>query len=373
VRPEGAPVGVEVAELACQRALDAAYRGDARPFARLYDPLVVRERALAGLELEDGALRFADEVLRSLDPWTELTRVIEAGGDVRCLRAWVDGGATVVLVRLTLGIDFDYHRYFFGRDAAGRPRIVDVVRLSEGEGMAAALRGLVEALPEGAAHPPVLDAIAQLGGFIEQGDVEGGLRALALLPSDLRENADVMRAWVDLASLQGPEEWNRAIDQFEARFPSRTDALFARLGYGIEYADDAAREVAVARLLRETSDSAFVEYLLGHLDLTRGQWDAARAHLEAALVREPGYEDPLWDLLQVHAAAEDFSSYGAVLERLELRFGYAFADLASDPHHAAFTASGEFAGWEARRKERAARKDRPAPQEPGGRGGAPRH
>lgn len=351
-RAAARPSQDEPVERICRQLVAEAYQGSSSAFTAVYDAARVRDFALRDLDPTSAQLAFADGVLERMDPWSEVLRIVDAGGDVQFLRATPEEGSTVALLRLTLGPEFDYHRYRFVRGAGGAPAIVDVFRLSEGDSLTSMLADLVRACPADGGRPPLLDALATLADHVEAEDAPGGLRALAALPPELRTHPDVMRAWVELARLQGPEEWAAAIDEFERTFPQRTDALYMRLALGLEEEDEAAQRDAIARLLKETHDPAFAEYLRGHLALEVEEWDAARDHLQRALGFQPSYEDPLWDLLVVHQEAGDFASYARVLERLEFRFGYTFEDLRSDPTYEAFVLSDAFDGWNARREAR---------------------
>lgn len=351
------PSPVERVEGACRRFVAGAYRGDRAPFARLYDTARLREVALTGIDLGPGRARFADAVLDSLDPWPETVAVLEAGGDLRFLRAWEEDGTLLALFRLTLLTDFDYHRYTFAPAPApgGELTVVDVHRFSEGEGLVASVRSLVLASGPDGEPPPLLATLGAVSARVEAGDLAAARRAFGDLPAELADEPDVLHAWVDLAALESGDAWADAIARYEELHPDRTDALHARLTLGLAHDSRETTEAAIQRLFDRVGDAAFVEYLRGSLDRRAGEWEAARAHYRRALGFEPAYEDPLWDLLTVDEELGDFVDFGRVLDRLELRFGYDFGEAVLEERYAAFVASAAYPAWSKRRAVRVER------------------
>lgn len=349
---------------ACRRFVAGAYRGDRAPFARLYDRARIRDVAVAGLEMTPGRAAFAEEVLTSLDPWDELVAVLEAGGDLRFLRAWEADGTLLALCRVTLLTEFDYHRYTFAPTPAGELTVVDLHRFSEGEGLVASVRSLVAASGPAGEPPPLLEALGEVVAGMEADDLPAARRAFARLPANLATEPDLLHTWVELAAREDGDAWADAIERFEELHPDRTDALHARLTLGLTHDSRAVTEAAIQRLFDRTQDAAFVEYLRGSLDRRVAAWESARSHYRRALGFEPAYEDPLWDLLQVNEALGDFEDYGRVLDRLELRFGYDFAEALLEDRYAAFVASAAYPRWLQRRTERLdrvrRRQERPA-------------
>lgn len=333
-----APSPVAAVEDVARHLVAAAYQDTPHVFRRITD-----FEELGARTVDEGAAARGrlESLLARLDPWRGVSDAIAGGGDFTFLRAWEEGGAVLGLFRQTVLLEFDYHVYRFEPDPDGALRIVDAHLFSRGEFLSDTLR---RALARTAAS---LTAVEDLEDHVRAGDVERGLAALAELPPLLRRDPDVLRLRAALTGGTSAEAWTEAIAAVEEELPRATTAIHLRLVHGVAHDGPEVLEEALARLEAHTRDEAFAEYFRGNLDRRVERFEPARAHYARALMVEPGYEDPLWDLLRVYDATGNYRAFGAVLDRLEMRFGYVFADVEDD--FPSFAGSDAYAPWAARR------------------------
>ncbi|MEE8469496.1 MAG: hypothetical protein V3T22_13640 [Planctomycetota bacterium] len=337
--PRSAPDrdGLEAQAMQTARSLlAAAYQARPEVFERLFDRERLRARAALGLSSD--RVHPAATYLADLHPWAAVVRALEAGGDLTLLGVrQVDGGWRARF-RVTLMVEFDYHDYQLEPDAAGVLRVVDAHIYSRGELLSETLRRGLSLGERGRT------ALRKLDRHIREQNPSAGIALHDALPLLLRRGRDFQLRRAALAGQQSKSEWQSALALAEDSVGG--DAVdYLHLAHGRHHEPVEVALAALERLEESTGDTAFAEYYRGILALEEGLADAARGHLERALRRESGYEDPLWALLLVHDTTGDFLAFSIVLDRLLARFGYDLEDLAEDPLLAGFQASPVYAEW----------------------------
>jgi len=320
--------------------LAAAYQGRGQVFEELFDRERLRNRAAEGLSTD--RIHPAATYLQDLNPWTAVVTAMEAGGDLTLLGVTPVDGGWRARFRITLLVEFDYHDYRLEPDASGKLRVVDARVYSRGEFLSETLRRGLSLGEKGRT------ALRALDRHILQATTSEGVALYDSLPLLLRHGRDFQLRRAALAGRQSATEWRAALAIAEdAVGGDAVDYLHLTHGLGHEPLEVALS--ALDRLEESTGDTAFAEYYRGILALEEGRADVARGHLERALLRESGYEDPLWALLVVHDATGEFMAFSIVLDRLLARFGYDLEDLAQDPLLENFQASPVYPEWLAHR------------------------
>ena len=355
VATEGGPSVREVEAIA-RRMVVAAYSGDEARFLNHFD----RSAVLAEAQEKLGAAQVVSNlelIQEQLQPWHQVQETIEAGGDFRFLRAWIQGDSILAQFRLTLFLGFDYHTYRFKgarlipvpTQAGVRQRsetcIVDTYLLSRNE-------YLSETLARRATmDEKVRESLKRLQVHAARGESEAGLDYYSSLGERVGANKDFMCARSALVGMSTGDDGRRAALAMHADETQRLrpERIHMQLAHSHELLDDSMIERALQRLEQLTADRAFCEYFRGNLDLRSERWTEAQKHFARALMIDPGYEDPLWDLIQIYRETQNYTALVAVLERLVVRYGYRVEDLVQGPEFRLFLASEVYAEWMKRR------------------------
>lgn len=336
LRAVGEPDG-EIDDTACAalgtRIENLFNAHDVAGVLEVFDATALAERALRGLELDEGRMRWlARDYGNAMR--TQVGFILSRFSEARVLRCERPAGEPRVLIRLlTPEGDFQYLAFVPGKDWNGRLRWVDAYLCGDGELLSASIRRRVEPV----LNPGEQSAWSRLlgrerewektGPVVERAEacLRSGAAAEAWmiigeLPPTARENRDVILLRMAIARRLGLSSRLAVLAEWERCFPGDPAADLAGVGIDLERADHESVLRRLARLDAVVGGDPYLGCVRANVLNTAGRADEARVAAREALRQDPKLAAAYDALLRIELTAQDFRAVAALCDEMEQTF-----------------------------------------------------
>lgn len=334
--------------------------GDAGLYTALWDADafidLVTTRVSAGEEFKRG---FVDGVKQTM--MTQLsTTLIQASGQTGGmrylgLRKTEDGTRPVIRVIGTNGLN--YHELIIKPDAAGKPKVVDVMIYASGETLTQTVRrmyiqGALQQGKGGPALPPGFETLQTMQKQMRDQDFAGALATYDAAPAEGKKQKIVQMMRV-MAASKGTDMdlYQAALDEYVKTFKGDStadlislDSLFLKQ----KYAECLA---ALDRLDKQVGGDPYLNVYRANVATAQGDVAKAKTLAAAALVKEPTLFEAADVLLTAALTEKDYPAVKKYLLHIEANAPkFRFGDLKGAEGFEGFVASPQYAQWVKERK-----------------------
>lgn len=288
----------------------------------------------------------------------QVAEVVRQGGGYKLLRIQETSPVRAVVRLLPPGGGVNYHTFYFGKNAQGEVRILDIGVAVSGERLSETLRrGFLSLLAQSSQdfspylseterfymkHLDDLRAMAEALGQEELGRVDG---LYDELPAALQQDHGVLMLRLQAARSRGESEFAKALETTrQAGGDPLAAELFAIDAWMQLERPDAALD-SIDRIDAAVGGDPYLQVMRADVHYRAGELEAAERAAKAAIDADPDLQDAYWQLTTISLDLHNFAMTANMLTRIGQRFDIEFQDLRDLPEYNEFVRSPEYRAW----------------------------
>jgi hypothetical protein len=261
-----------------------------------------------------------------------------------------EGDAYHALVRAPSANGLDYQ--VWALQAREAVTITDILLYTSGEWFSDAFRRITLAILGNDNAPQLAQQAAlyeRLTKAIQEKLYPLALEVLRRLPPETRVQRGPLTTRLRCAMEVGPEEVEAAVADFQKALPADPSLDLLLMEYYCKK-NELDKALAASEQLDKKVNDPYLEVVrLGVYRHAKRDGEAKLA-AQRALARDPGLQDPYWELLRHAALEKDYAGAVKLLEELDARCDLDLAEMTNKAVLAALVSSTEYQAWLKRRE-----------------------